>query len=67
MSEEREERDLLLWRAQVVALLQENNTLALESLSELRHIARDVKSLADALPQPPGQLKRTALVFGAST
>ncbi len=64
MSEEREERDLLLWRAQMVALAQERNTLLLEAVGELRDIHRGVDALVAALPQPPGQLKSLLLIFG---
>jgi hypothetical protein len=59
-----EERDELLWRAQVVALLQERNTQGLEELNELRHIHRGIDALVAALPQPPGQLKSFITIFG---
>jgi hypothetical protein len=61
-----EERDELLWRAKVAALLQERNTQGLEQLNELRHIHRGIDALVAALPQPPGQLKKLAMIFGST-
>jgi hypothetical protein len=59
-----EERDELLWRAKIVALAQERNTLLLEAVSELRDIHRGIDALVAALPQPPGQLKSLGTIFG---
>jgi hypothetical protein len=58
-----EENELL---ERLVQLAQERNTLLLEGVGILRDIAKDVEALADALPQPPGQLKSLVMIFGAT-